>query len=128
MTDLSEINVLVLEDSEQSMRDLTHKLTKWVLKKCIYEATNVEEASTIVNSVALDLALIDLSMPKRNGMDFLVSLHEGEQTQKIPVIVTTAVNPESVLIPAVKELAMGILFKPVHSKLLLNLIRSSIVL
>ena len=122
----NHINVMILEDSLSAMMDLSFKLSKKVSADCIHKAQNYEQANAIVNSKSIDIALVDLSMPARNGMDFLVQMKENPDTQDIPVIITTAVSPNSVLISATKGLAHGHLFKPVNETALFELMSEAL--
>lgn len=126
VSNLEHLNVMVLEDSLSAMLDLTHKLSKRLNEEGIHRASNYDEAYAIVNSINIDIALVDLSMPARNGMDFLIQLKDDPDTRDIPVIITTAVNPNSMLVNATKDLANGLLFKPVDEKALFRLMKTAI--
>jgi CheY-like chemotaxis protein len=58
----------------------------------LFSARDVAEALKVVRERSLDLILLDLGLPGRNGFDLLRELKESPETQSIPVIVLTAWN------------------------------------
>jgi CheY-like chemotaxis protein len=66
----------------------------------IVEAKNGEEALDILNSGKQlpDIIVLDLNMPKVNGIEFLASLKKDDLLKYIPTIVlTTSNNPKDIL-------------------------------
>ena len=66
----------------------------------IVEAKNGEEAIDILNSGKQlpDIIVLDLNMPKVNGIEFLASLKKDDLLKYIPTIVlTTSNNPKDIL-------------------------------
>lgn len=52
-------------------------------------ASNGEEALQILESETPDVCLLDIMMPKVNGLDVLEKMKKNPQTQNIPVIILT---------------------------------------
>jgi CheY-like chemotaxis protein len=79
---------------------------RWVLRRLLESAfgdeISVEEASDgdvaiarVDSGPALDLVLLDLSLPGRNGFEILQHLRANERTRRVPVIVVTSSQEES---------------------------------
>jgi two-component system response regulator len=80
---------------------------RWVLRRLLESAfgdeISVEEASDGDVAIArvdlgeppLDLVLLDLSLPGRNGFEILAHLRANDRTRRVPVIVVTSSQEES---------------------------------
>jgi len=83
-------NILIIDDS----------FTNNVLIEAILEgegykidkAYTVTEALKVIKAKKIELILLDLIMPKRNGYDFLRSVKKNEKTKDIPVMIVSAVT------------------------------------
>jgi len=60
----------------------------------IVSAYDGEEALAKVESEKLDVILLDIMMPKINGIDVMKKLRENEKTASIPIILLTALIQE----------------------------------
>ena len=79
-------NIMVAEDDVN-----TRKLMAAVLKRNGYEpilASNGEEALELLDSKHVDLILLDVMMPKMDGLEFTSVLREGGFN--IPILMVTA--------------------------------------
>ena len=81
--------IIVLVDDDQTMRDLYRM---WLVKGgfVVHEANDGQEAIEVVGKVSPDLVIMDVMMPRLNGLDALLLLKSAEETKKIPVILVTA--------------------------------------
>lgn len=80
--------VLVVEDNEKSM-----KLFRDVLRATGYrtlEATTGEQAVELAAEHELDLVLMDIQLPRIDGIEALHLLRADERTASIPVLALTA--------------------------------------
>ena len=100
--------ILIVEDNE----DLLFSLSK-VLQKENYDiitATNGEEAIEIAHKEIFDLALLDLKLPKKGGLEVLQKIKEFDPD--IVVLMMTALNDAKPAIEALKRGADDYLMKP----------------
>jgi len=114
-------SALILDDSPLARFDLKTKINIIASPITIYEAANYEKAQKIMLLHKVDVVLVDLSMPQKNGMDFIIDfIREEEELKDIPVIVTTGVNDNSILRKALEGLVLCCLKKPIKVDLLKN--------
>jgi len=86
---VDKMNILIAED-EQRLR----RLIKDYLKKenyTIFEAENGEEATEIFYNEKIDLAILDIMMPKIDGWQVAKNIREMSE---IPIIILTAKSEE----------------------------------
>lgn len=81
---------ILIVDDEEDMRHLTEMYLENSGYKCVH-AEDGDEALTIINTVPIDLVLLDIMMPKENG--FLVCEKIREKSN-IPVIFVSAKGEE----------------------------------
>jgi two-component system alkaline phosphatase synthesis response regulator PhoP len=82
-------HVLVADDEPHIGRIIKMKLEQGPFKVSL--AYDGEEALELINSGEhLDLALLDLMMPKLSGLDVLRKVREQERFKSLPLIILTA--------------------------------------
>ena len=88
------MKILLIEDDAIEVLKLKRSIDKLGQKHLILEAQNGEEAlSFLRENKHPDLLLLDLNMPKMNGLEFLKQLRSFEEMAFLPtVILTTSVN------------------------------------
>jgi DNA-binding NtrC family response regulator len=105
-----EITVLVIEDSLDDyylLREVLESSEEVDFK--IHHVDRLERALDILNSAAIDVAIIDLSLPDSFGLDTFVSFHA--QHPLIPTIIMTGFKDHEMAFKAVKKGAQDYLFK-----------------
>lgn len=60
----------------------------------VVHASNGEDALILVTETKPSLIILDIMMPKMNGLDVLKNLKENPETMNIPVIIVTALVQE----------------------------------
>lgn len=86
---------LIIDDEPEILDVLCYEIGRTGLK-CV-RATSPQEARTRLGFHPFDLIVTDIMMPKENGIQFLVSLHQSVgQKRKImpPVVIITAMDLE----------------------------------
>jgi len=81
------ITILLVEDDDK-LRLLTK--TKLAPLYQVKEATNGEEALEVLDSMHIDLLIVDIQMPKMNGYELVQALRQSGNRK--PVIMLTAMN------------------------------------
>lgn len=83
----SRAKVLIIEDNPDNMVTIKAILGD---KYEIYEAIDGEQGLEMVNSLLPDLILLDMALPKIDGLEVVKRLKTNTSTQHIPVIALTA--------------------------------------
>ncbi|MEZ7495995.1 response regulator [Leeuwenhoekiella aequorea] len=88
------LSILLIEDDRIEVMKLKRVLSKNNLKHDLVEARNGEEALKILEdrSNLPDIILLDLNMPKIDGIEFLKVLKKEPLLKYIPTIVLTTSN------------------------------------
>ena len=83
--------VLIVDD-EPNVRRLLHS----ILNKnfAVFEAEDGQEAVDMTNAQQPDVILMDMMMPKMDGLTACLMIKKNPDTKKIPVIMVTAIGFE----------------------------------
>ena len=93
MTEEQIKTILVVEDDPPILKTLVDKLTEEGFR--IIEAHDGEEGLMIADRDHPDLILLDIVMPKMDGMTMLKKLRqENEWGKSVPVILLTNLSPD----------------------------------
>jgi len=108
------LKVLLIEDDAIEVMKLNRAISSLKLKHQIVEANNGEEALHILNKKEIlpDIILLDLNMPKINGIEFLGILKNDETLKYIPTIILTTSNNQKDLLECYKIGVSGYVLKP----------------
>lgn len=93
------LNILLIEDDMIEIMKFNRVLNTMEIKHVIIEAHNGEDALTLLNQKKAipDIILLDLNMPKINGIEFLEILKGDPNLRHIPaIILTTSSNHKDV--------------------------------
>lgn len=109
-----ELNVLLIEDDTIEVMKLNRTITKLKLNHKIVIANNGEEALKIlmVDNFLPDIILLDLNMPKMNGIEFLSIIKNNENLRHIPAIILTTSKNQKDLLECYKIGIAGYVLKP----------------
>jgi PAS domain S-box-containing protein len=87
---LRDKKVLIVEDNRINML-LAKTLVKRLISNCtIYEARDGNEAIEQYKNEKLDIILMDIQMPNKNGYEATLQIRELEDSEEIPIIAVTA--------------------------------------
>ncbi|MGN6617338.1 MAG: response regulator [Ilyomonas sp.] len=111
------IHLLLVEDDELDVIDINRTLGKSGILYKLTTANNGEEAIEALekadaNSCLPDLVLLDINMPKMNGLEFLRLVREKEEWKNLKCFIITT-SEEEVDKEAAKKLGVsGYIVKP----------------
>ena len=106
-------NVLVADD-DRNIREL--------LQTYLESSGNGDAALEILAREMVDLALLDISMPGKNGLEVCRAMREEKRTRLVPVMIVVARDSER--LEAIDSGADEFLAKPLDSVILLTRARS----
>ena len=101
--------LLLAEDDETARERLARVLEKegWV----VFQAADGEEAMNVFQQTKIDIAILDIKMPKKDGLQ---TLHEMRSiTNDFEAIILTGYGDESSAIQAMRDSAINFLRKPI---------------
>jgi len=114
--------ILVADDDRTTRLLLTETLR--AEKYTVVTVADGHAALAKLKKEKFDLALLDVWMPKMNGLEVLSKLHK--KTNRTKVIVMTSDDTPETLIGAIREQAYQYVSKPIEPKALSTLIRESL--
>lgn len=117
---MKELQVLIIDDEAATLESLKHALSSEAGCR-VYTAQGGSEGIAIAKKRTLDICLIDLMMPFKNGIDTLTEIKSIQPGTS--ALIVTAYPDEHLEKRAYRRGACGILFKPFPIERLLAIIR-----
>ncbi|APX99618.1 response regulator [Lacinutrix venerupis] len=111
---VKKLKILLIEDDMIEIMKLNRTISTLKLDHTIIEANNGEDALEILEQKdnLPDIILLDLNMPKINGIEFLKILKKDEILRYIPTIILTTSNNQRDLLECYKTGVAGYIIKP----------------
>ena len=110
------INILLVEDDEVDVMNVKRAFKKNKIDNPIQLAGNGLEALELLRAKTVmpspKIVLLDINMPKMNGIEFLRELRKDEQFKSLTVFVMTTSNDDSDKIDAYNFNVAGYILKP----------------
>lgn len=111
------LNILLVEDDEVDVMNVRRAFERNNVSNPLFVAGNGLEALEILRGNEFPrerrLILLDLNMPKMNGIEFLEALRADPELASLPVVVLTTSNDDQDKIDAYNFNVAGYLLKPV---------------
>lgn len=107
--------VLAVDDFAMSLRMIQEALSD---KVDVYIAKSGESAFRTLQSMQIDLILLDIEMPEMDGFEFLRRLRNIEKYKQIPVIIVSAKGSTDFLMKAASYEIKEYLLKPYKTETL----------
>ncbi len=108
--------ILLVEDDQVDAMTVKRALHELNVTNELLRATNGEEALALLrngHNTHPCIILLDLNMPKMNGLEFLTVIKKDETLRHIPVIVLTTSKEERDRLESFKHSVAGYMIKPV---------------
>jgi two-component system invasion response regulator UvrY len=115
------MNILIADDHAIVRKGLIELLKDEYAKLQVYEAFNSSQALEIVGSKPLDVILLDISMPGRNGIETLKQIRT--QGVKTPILMLSMHPEDQYAVRALKAGASGFINKETATEELLAAIQ-----
>lgn len=109
------VNILLVEDDEVDVMNVKRAFSKNNIQNPIFVANNGVEALEMLADLTIPLPriiILDLNMPKMNGIEFLTIIRKDERLKHISVFVMTTSNEDSDKINAYNLNVAGYILKP----------------
>jgi CheY-like chemotaxis protein len=124
------LNILLVEDDEVDVMTVQRAFKRGNINNPLYLASNGLEALAMLRDtpgqpsvipIERRLILLDLNMPKMNGLEFLHELRADAALNHIPVVVLTTSNEEQDRVQAYDLNVAGYILKPVTFSIFVEL-------
>ena len=108
------LKIMLIEDDMIEIMKLNRTISKLKLKHKIVETNNGEDALKLLSEMdnLPDIILLDLNMPKVNGIEFLNILKNDESLKYIPTVILTTSCNQKELHECFKIGVSGYILKP----------------
>jgi len=109
------VNILLVEDDEVDVMNVKRAFSKNNIMNTLFVAGNGVEALEMLENHIIPLPkiiILDINMPKMNGIEFLKIMRENEKLKNISVFVMTTSNEDSDKINAYNLNVAGYILKP----------------
>jgi CheY-like chemotaxis protein len=117
MSDDRALNILLVDDDEVDVMTVKRAFQKANITNRLFVASNGVEALDLLRGGAIPaqrrLVLLDLNMPKMNGLEFLREVRNDPALQNLTVVVLTTSNEDRDRVDAFQLNVAGYLLKPV---------------
>lgn len=111
------LNILLVEDDEVDVMNIRRAFKKGNITNPLFVAGHGLEALEMLRGGAIPaarrLVLLDLNMPRMNGIEFLRALRADPELSPTPVVVLTTSDAERDKVEAYNLHVAGYLLKPV---------------
>lgn len=124
-TNINEVDVLMVEDSPNDAELIARALSKLNIANKIYWVKDGEEALEFIFcteryakrnfAIPPKVILLDLKLPKVNGLEVLAKIKADERTRAIPVVIVTSSQEERDLKDAYSSGANSYIVKPIEA-------------
>jgi len=123
----NEKPVLLVEDDSIDAMTVRRAFKDLKLSNTLTHCINGEEAVNYLRGSEVEIPcviLLDLNMPRMNGIEFLKVIKQDDRLKRIPVIVLTTSNEECDVVESFRLCVAGYIVKPVDYKKFVEAIRT----
>ena len=121
---MERLNVAIADDNDRILELLGEIVSSDKELTLVGKANNGEEMYQIIKNKEPDVVLLDLIMPKMDGLSVMERVNEDKTLKKSPnFIIITAVGQERITEDAFKKGASYYIMKPFHNETVLNRIK-----
>lgn len=121
---MNEINVAIADDNERILDLLGDMIDADKELKLVGKANNGEDAYEMIRQKQPDVVLLDLILPKMDGLSVMDQVNNDQELRKHPdFIVITAIGQERITEDAFKKGASYYILKPFHNDTVIKRIK-----
>ena len=121
---MESLSVAIGDDNERILEILEEMVTSDRELKLVGKADNGEELYQIIRNKEPDVVLLDLIMPKMDGIRVMEEVQKNTNLKKHPrFIIITAIGQEQITEDAFRKGASYYIMKPFHNETVLNQIK-----
>ena len=108
------LNILLIEDDSIEIMKFNRVINSFEKKHTVLVARNGEEAINLLKTKTqvINLIVLDLNMPKINGIDFLKFIKKDSKFRFIPAVILTTSNNSKDILECYEIGIAGYMLKP----------------
>ena len=112
--------ILVVDDSK-----LLHRMFEMMLRQfpIVHAYDGQEGLQRLAENADVDLILLDVNMPKMNGLQFLAAVKADDKLKRIPVVLVTTEGADNAAEKGIAAGAAAYVKKPFRNEELLALVQ-----
>ncbi len=112
--------ILVVDDSK-----LLHRMFEMMLRQypIVHAYDGQEGLDRLKENADVDLVLLDMNMPRMNGLEFLAVVKADEKLKRIPVVIITTEGADNAVEKGIAAGAAAYVKKPFRNEELLGVIQ-----
>lgn len=119
-----KISVIIVDDNEKVIENIDSALSKDTAIRIIGKAKNGQEAYELIRKSTPDVVILDLIMPKMDGLSLMNKVNEDGAMIKMPFfIITSAISNENVIQDAFGYGAGYYLLKPFETNMIADRVK-----
>ena len=119
-----KISVIIVDDNEKVIENIYSALSKDTAIQIIGKAKNGQEAYELIRKSTPDVVILDLIMPKMDGLSLMNKVNEDGAMIKMPFfIITSAISNENVIQDAFGYGAGYYLLKPFETNMIADRVK-----
>jgi CheY-like chemotaxis protein len=118
--------IMLIEDDEIDVMTVKRALKELNVENPLVVASNGEEALKMLQEYSYKpfIIILDLNMPRMNGLEFLKIIKNDEDFKKIPAVVLTTSKEEQDIFESYKLGVAGYIIKPVDYSKFVDALRT----
>ena len=122
---MDQVNVAIADDNERMLELLGNIISSDKELSLVGKANNGEDVYRIIKTKEPDVVLLDLIMPKVDGLSVMDMVNKAKTIQKRPdFIIVTAVGQEKITEDAFRKGAAYYIMKPFRNEVLIEKIKN----
>lgn len=125
---MKEVHILLVDDNEGDIILTKEALKEAKIKNNISVAMDGQEALDVLRGTAEnllpDLILLDINLPKIDGLEVLTSIKQDNRLKMIPVIMLTTSSSERDILKSYTNYANCFITKPVDLNRFMEVVRT----
>ena len=123
---MDQVNVAIADDNERMLELLGNIISSDKELSLVGKANNGEDVYRIIKTKEPDVVLLDLIMPKVDGLSVMDMVNKDKTIQKRPdFIIVTAVGQEKITEDAFRKGAAYYIMKPFRNEVLIEKIKNT---
>ncbi len=124
---MEKVRVGIADDNEKMLNLLGELVEEEESFQLVGKSKNGEEAYQMIKTKEPDVVLLDLIMPKMDGLSLMGKINEDKQIKKSPaIIVVTAVGQERITEEAFSKGAQYYIMKPFENDVIIEKIKYAV--